>query len=89
MSALSVDSKNVTASLGSASEALTTREIACESVALFPASGNGGNVAYCDSGDPSKYHIIPTEGRVLPISNPASILVATDNSGDDIEWFAV
>ena len=87
--AIAVDTKDVTATLGSASEALTTRDIECSSVALFPASGNTGNVAIVDNGDPSKTHIIPVEGRVVPISNPASIQVAASVSGDDIDWFAV
>lgn len=80
---------NVTATLGSASELLTEREIECQSVFLFPKAANSGNVAVVDDGNDALTFIIPATGLTLPISNPAKIKVSTDNSGDDVDWIAV
>lgn len=84
-----VDSKNVTASAGSASESLTSRDIHCDSVYLFPAEGNTGDVYVVDPEDVSKNIAIPTAGITIPVNNPSLIQVAADTSGDDIEWVAV
>lgn len=80
---------NVTATLGAASEALTDREIECQSVMLFPKAANSGSVAVVDDGSDALTFIIPATGLTLPINNPAKIKVATDNSGDDVDWIAI
>lgn len=88
--AYAVGSKNITALIGSnASEALTTREILCQSVLLLPVSGNTGIVYIVDPSSGTIRNAIPTGGLTIPIQNPASILVAAATSGDDVEWYAV
>lgn len=90
MTAIAVDSTNVTALSGSnESQALTSRVISCESVALFPASENDGAVYLVDTDDDTKRIQIGATGRVVPISDPRAIKVAAATSGDDVEWFAV
>lgn len=86
---LYVDSKNVTASSGSASEALTTRDIRCQSVFILPKSTNSGTVFLVDNGDEAKIFPISAAGLTLPISDPSKVKVSTDNSGDDVDWVAM
>lgn len=88
-SAYSQDTKNITAAAGAASEALTARDILCESVLLIPVAANVGDVYTVDPADDTNTIPIPASGVTLPISNPASIKVAADNSGDDVYWYAV
>ncbi len=82
-----VDSKTVSAA--GTPEAITTRDIACDSVLLLPKSGNMNNVYIVDFTTETKTFPIPTSGLTLPISNPALIKIDVDTNDEGLDWVAV
>ena len=82
-----VDSKTITAA--GAPEALTTRDILCNSVLVTPITTNTQEVYVVDSATNSKTHRITSAGVTLPIGNPALIKIDSDVNGEGVNWMAV
>lgn len=68
-------------------EALTSREIRCNSVFLLPASGNTINLL--DPEDNCKSVAIPASGLTVPINNPALIEIQGACGCETLSWVAV
>ena len=68
-------------------EALTARDIRCDSVFLLPASGD--TVSIVDWSDDCASIAIPTAGITLPITNPSTIRVQGASGGETLSWMAV
>lgn len=83
-----VDSKTVTTA--GTPEALTTREVRCDSVNIKANGSNTGNVLVCDSEDTAKtYPLDAGESITIPTSDPRTIFIDVSVSGESCFWIAV
>ncbi len=84
---LYVDTKTVTAA--GTPEALTTRDINCNSVFIRPLSTNTNKAYVVDLTTESKKIEIRGIGITLPIKDPSTIKIDVDTNGEGVEWIAV
>ena len=82
-----VDTKDV--AVAGTPEALTTRDVRIQSIALLPKIGNAGIIYVLDFNDNSIKWPIPAGGVVIPINDPRRISLDVDTSGDGLDWLAV
>lgn len=81
------DAKDVTTA--GTPEALTDRDLTCESVAIIPKDTNTNNAYVADPVTTTKLCLIPSGGIVLPVRHPAFIQVDVDTNGEGVYWVAV
>lgn len=82
-----VDTKNV--SIAGVPEALTTRDVRVDSVAILPKTANAGVVSIVDFNDETIKWPIPAAGVVVPINDPRRITLDVDNNGDGVDWLGI